>query len=153
MKIVNLSASPHSRRSSSGFTLLEMVMVMAIIAVLAGGVIGLLGNFGEGAKIQRAETDIKTIDAALMNYNTLAGRYPTTEQGLEALVTKPTTAPKPRRYPSKPFLKAIPMDPWGNPYAYKMPGSQDPTTYEVLSYGADGQPGGDDDISSQDPVQ
>ncbi|MGJ8671567.1 type II secretion system major pseudopilin GspG [Rubritalea sp.] len=153
MKIVAHSAHRQSLRSARGFTLLEMVMVMAIIAVLAGGVIGLLGNFGEGAKIQRAETDIQTVNAALMNYNTLAGRYPTSEQGIEALVSKPTTAPKPRRYPSKPFLKAIPMDPWGNPYAYKMPGSQDPTTYEVLSYGADGKPGGDDDISSQDPLQ
>jgi general secretion pathway protein G len=130
-----------------------MVMVMAIIAVLAGGVIGLLGNFGESSKIQRAETDIKTIDAALMQYNTIAGRYPTSEQGLEALVSKPTTAPKPKRYPSKPFLKALPRAPWGNPYTYKMPGSKDTTTYEVISYGADGQPGGDNDISSQDPVQ
>lgn len=153
MQLTAPTASPLARRTSGGFTLLEMVMVMAIIAVLAGGVIGLLGNFGESSKIQRAETDIKTIDAALMQYKTLAGRYPTSEQGLDALVKKPTTAPKPKRYPSDPYMKALPLDPWGNPYAYKMPGSQNPRTYEVISYGADGQPGGDDDISSQDPVQ
>jgi general secretion pathway protein G len=129
-----------------------MVMVMAIIAVLAGGVIGLLGNFGESSKIQRAETDIKLIEAALTQYKTLGGRYPTSEQGLDALAKKPTSAPKPKRYPSEPYMKAVPVDPWGNPYSYKMPGSK-PNTYEVISYGADGQPGGDDDISSLDPAQ
>lgn len=142
--------TPVARRS--GFTLLEMVMVMAIIGVLAGGVIGLMGNFGNGAKIQRAETDMKAITSALMQYNNLGGRYPTTEQGLQALVSKPTSAPKPRRYDPDGYMKAVPLDPWGTPYAYKMPG-KDGKTFELISYGSDKKEGGEDDISSQDPAQ
>ena len=133
----------------NAFTLLEMVMVMAIIAVLAGGVIGLLGNLGSGAKLQRVGTDMQAITNAVMSYETLAGRVPTTEQGLEALVKKPTSSPKPKKYPAKGFMKSVPVDPWGNPYIYKMPGSKDSTTFELISWGEDGKAGGDD-ISSQD---
>ena len=132
----------------NAFTLLEMVMVMAIIAVLAGGVIGLLGNLGSGAKLQRVGTDMQAITNAVMSYETLAGRVPTTEQGLEALVKKPTSSPKPKKYPAKGFMKSVPVDPWGNPYIYKMPGSKDSTTFELISWGEDGKAGGDD-ISSQ----
>lgn len=136
------------------FTLLEMMMVMAIIAILVGGVIGLTGDITGGAKIQKTETEMHGMRSHLMNYKTLAGRYPTSEQGLKALVTKPTSAPIPRRYPTPAFLKALPMDPWGNPYIYKMPGLKDTNTYELISYGNDGQAGGGDDISSQDdPAQ
>lgn len=131
-----------------GFTLLEMVMVMAIIAVLAGGVIALMGNFGEGANIQRVGTDMQGINTALIQYKNLAGRYPTTDQGLEALVEKPTKPPVPKRYASS--MKSVPLDPWGNPYVYKMPGSKDSSTYELISYGKDGKEGGGDDMSSQD---
>jgi len=131
-----------------GFTLLEMVMVMAIIAVLAGGVIALMGNFGEGANIQTAGTDMRGISTALIQYKTLAGRFPTSEQGIEALVEKPTKKPIPKRYSSA--MKAVPTDPWGNPYIYKMPGTKDSSTFELISYGKDGVEGGGDDISSQD---
>lgn len=134
-----------------GFTLLEMVMVMAIIAVLAGGVITLMGGFGKGAEVQQANNDIKTIGAALTQYKTLAGRYPTTDQGLEALVKKPTKPPLPKSY--APALTALPKDPWGNEYIYKMPGSKDTTIYELISHGPDGKEGGDDDISSQADIQ
>lgn len=136
-------------KAHKAFTLLEMVMVMAIIAVLAGGVIGLLSGIGDGAKIQTAETNIQAIDSALKQYENLAGRLPTNQQGLEALVSEPTSPPKPRRYTQ--IMKAIPKDPWGNEYAYKNPGSKNPKTYEIISFGPDGKEGGDDDISSQDP--
>lgn len=129
---------------------MEMVMVMAIIAVLVGGVISFIGDAAGGAKIQKAESEIQTLSAKLLEYKNLAGRYPTTAQGLKALVEKPTTAPKPRRYPAKGYLKGLPNDPWGNAYGYKMPGSKDSSTFEIISYGEDGKPGGDDDISSQD---
>ncbi|MFC4993621.1 type II secretion system major pseudopilin GspG [Rubritalea tangerina] len=125
-----------------------MMMVMAIIAILVGGVIALTKDFSGGAKIQKAESEMQTLAGHLMNYKNLAGRYPTSEQGLDALINKPTSAPKPRRWDQT--LKALPDDPWGNPYIYKMPGTKDSSTYELISYGADGQPGGDDDISSQD---
>lgn len=136
-----------SKKSKSGFTLMEMMIVMGIIAVMAGGMIGLLGDFSEGPKIQKAETEIKTLGASLLQYKTLGGRYPTERQGLQALVTKPTVAPIPKRHTA---IKAISNDPWGNPYIYKMPGTKDPTTYELISTGPDGVLGGDNDISSQD---
>ncbi len=132
---------------STGFTLMEMMIVMGIIAVLAGGMIALLGDFDEAPKIQKAETEMRALSATLLQYKTLGGRYPTEQQGLQALVTKPTTAPIPRRHSP---IKGLSKDPWGNDYVYKMPGTQDTTTYEIISMGADGKVGGGDDISSQD---
>lgn len=126
---------------------MEMMIVMGIIAVLAGGMIGLLGDFDEGPKIQKAENEMRALSATLLQYKTLGGRYPTEEQGLQALVTKPTKDPIPRRHSP---IKALAKDPWGNDYIYKMPGTKDPKTYEIISYGADGVEGGGDDISSQD---
>ena len=125
-------------------------MVMAIIAVLAGGVIGLMKGFDESAKIQQADNDIKAIGAALTQYKTLSGRYPTSDQGLEALVNKPTKPPVPKRYPNEGMLKEVPLDPWKNPYIYKMPGAGGPNSYELISVGQDGKEGTDDDISSED---
>ena len=133
---------------SRGFTLLEMVIVMAIIGILAGGIITFMGDFDEGPKLQKAETEIQGLDAALIQYKTNAGRYPTQEQGLQALVAKPTTSPIPKKHAK--LLTKIPKDPWGNDYIYKMPGSKNPRKYEIISYGPDGKEGGGDDISSQD---
>ena len=127
---------------------MEMVMVMAIIAVLVGGVIGLMGDFSEGARVQQAGSDMTTLRSSLIQYKTLAGRYPTSAQGLQSLVTKPTSAPKPKKWVN--VMKSIPLDPWGNPYQYKMPGTKDTSTYEIISFGKDGVLGGEDDISSQD---
>jgi len=133
-----------------GFTLLEMMMVMVIIAVLAGGVIAFVQTGGDDAKVLQADADFKTIEAKLMSYRSLAGRNPTDAQGLKALVTQPTVPPKPRRYPPGGYLKKVPNDPWGNPYIYKERGSKDASSYEIISYGKDGQEGGEDDLSSQD---
>ncbi|WP_018969166.1 type II secretion system major pseudopilin GspG [Rubritalea marina] len=140
--------SKFTKPLAKGFTLLEMMMVLAIIGILVGGVIGMTKNFSAGAKIQKTESEMQSLAAHLLQYKNLAGRFPTTEQGLQALVTKPTTAPKPRRWTQT--LTALPRDPWGNDYIYKMPGSKDSSTYEIISYGSDGVAGGDDDISSQD---
>jgi len=129
---------------------MEMMIVIGIIAVLAGGMISLLGDFGEAPKIQKAETEMRTLGASLLQYKTLGGRYPTEQQGLQALVTKPTTAPIPRRHSP---INGIANDPWGNEYVYKFPGSKDPKIYELISMGADGVLGGDDDISSQDDIK
>jgi len=134
-------------RLAKGFTLMEMMIVMGIIAVLAGGMITLLGDFDEGPKIQKAENEMRALSATLLQYKTLGGRYPTQQQGLQALVTKPTTAPIPRHHSP---IKALAKDPWGNDYIYKMPGTKDPSTFEIISMGSDGQEGGGDDISSQD---
>ncbi len=152
-KEINEKAGTRRYTVTKGFTLLEMVMVMAIIGVLAGGVITLMGGFGESARIQRAETDMQGITSALMSYRALAGRYPTSQQGISALVEKPTLSPKPRRYPPKGFMKSLPKDPWGEPYVYLMPGSKDATTFELISFGADQKEGGGDDLSSQDKFE
>lgn len=147
-----MKCAPTKNRSQlrKAFTLLEMMMVMAIIAILVGGVIGLTKNFSGGARIQKAESEMQSLAAHLLQYKNLAGRFPSSEQGLNALVSKPSSAPKPRRWNQS--LKSVPNDPWGNPYIYKMPG-KDTSTYEIISLGNDGQPGGDDDISSQDDAQ
>jgi general secretion pathway protein G len=130
---------------------MEMMMVMAIIAILVGGVIGLLDNTMDDTKITKARGELQTLDASLLRYKTLAGRFPTAQQGLQALVTKPSSAPRPRDWSQ--IMKKLPLDPWGNPYIYKMPGTKDSTTYEILSYGINGTLGGDDDLSSQDDSQ
>jgi len=133
-----------------GFTLMEMMMVMVIIAILAGGVISIMSTSGDDAKIVKSEAELNTLQSAVLSYRSLAGRNPTDAQGLEALVNEPTTPPKPRRYKPGGYLDKIPVDPWDNPYVYRQSGSKDPSTYELLSYGPNGEEGGGDDISSQD---
>ncbi len=123
-------------------------MVMAIIAILIGGVIVTTGGITGGAEIQKCTSELQRLEALLLGYKSLAGRYPTTEQGLEALVTKPSTTPIPRRWVST--LKTLPKDPWGNDYHYSMPGSKSPNGFEIISNGPDGEAGTDDDISSED---
>jgi len=118
---------------SSGFTIIELVIVMGIIAVLAAGAIGVLGGFTNTAKIQQTETDINSaIIPALKQYEILGKTYPSTEQGLEALVTKPTSAPIPRRHSS---IGKLPLDAWQNSYNYENNGG----TIRVYSNGPDGK--------------
>jgi len=127
---------------ANGFTLLEMVIVMGIIAVLAGGVIVLMGNIGEGSKIQRASNDIDGIKTALKQYEILGKTYPSTEQGLDALVNRPTSAPVPAKW-TKIWDKQQ-LDPWQNPYYYENNAGK----ILIGSNGPDGQPNTEDDIRS-----
>ncbi len=138
----------HLRRAA-GFTLLEMVIVLGIIAILLGGSIALIGGVGDGAKLQRVRSDFQSVGSALNTYRVNAGRYPTTQQGLAALVDKPTSTPVPRDWVR--ISKKIPVDPWQNAYGYKFPGSKDPSEFELISNGPDGIPNTPDDLSSQDP--
>jgi len=125
-----------------------MVIVLGIIAVLLGGSIALIGKVKDGAKLQRVDGDFNAVSSALMTYKINAGSYPTTQQGLQALVTKPSGTPVPRRWTS--LSKAIPTDPWGKPYGYKFPGKKDATEFELISSGPDGIDSTPDDLSSQD---
>lgn len=136
------------QRVAAGFTLLEMVIVLGIIAVLLGGSIALIGGVGEGAKLQRVRADFQSISSALKTYKINAGHYPTTQQGLKALVEKPSGTPKPRDWVK--ISKSVPTDPWQNEYGYKYPGSKNPAEFELFSKGADGIQGTEDDKSSQD---
>jgi general secretion pathway protein G len=148
MKIYS-SNSTHTR--AKGFTLLEIVIVLGIIAVIIGGSILALKDIGRGAEITVADADINNLTAAVLSYKTLAGQAPTTQQGLEALYVKPTTAPIPKRWASPGGNnKEVPKDPWGNTYNYRNPGKKDTSTFEIYSYGPDKQADTDDDMSSQD---
>ena len=100
------------KRLAAGFTLLEMVIVLGIIAVLLGGSIALIGGIGDGAKLQRVTADFNSIGASLKTYKINAGNYPTTQQGLQALITRPSSAPQPKKWIQ--VLKKLPPDPCGS---------------------------------------
>lgn len=134
--------------SQKGFTLLEIVIVLGIIAVILGGSIAMLGKLGDGAKIQRVESDFNNIKSAVSSYKMLAGNAPTTQQGLQALYVKPTTPPVPKRWAS--VGKEVPKDPWGVTYKFRNPGKIDASDFEIYTFGPDQQEGTDDDMSSQD---
>ena len=139
------------RAIRSGFTLLEMVIVLGIIAVLLGGSIALIGGIGDSAKMQRVDADFNSLGSAIEGYKLNAGNYPTTQQGLKALVEKPTSAPKPDDWVK--IADKVPTDPWQNEYGYKFPGSKNPAEFELISKGPDGIEGNEDDRSSQSSVE
>jgi len=134
-------------KRSRGFTLIEMMVVMLIIGIMAAMVVPNLIDKGDQAKVTAAKGDIATIMQALKMYKLDNSRYPTTEQGLQALVAKPANGPTANGW--KGYLEKLPKDPWGNQYQYLSPGVHG--EIDVFSYGADGQPGGagnDADIGS-----
>ncbi len=142
-------------RLRRAFTLVEVLVVLVILSILAGVVtLNLVGQAGR-ARVTGARLQIRVLDDAVKAYRLDHGAIPTQDQGLEALVRPPTRPPIPRTYPEGGYLDAreIPLDPWGNPYLYFVPG-RDGAPYEIVSYGRDGQPGGtgeDAEISSLDP--
>jgi len=126
-----------------GFTLIELMVVIVILGLLAGLVIPRLVGRGEEAKVEIARMQIKEIETALELYKLDNGFYPTTEQGLEALVKKPSSEPIPPKWREGGYLKKVPLDPWGRPYVYLCPGEHNPDSYDLFSYGADGKEGGE----------
>ncbi len=138
-------------RSRAGFTLVELIIVMAIIGILAGVVLVNVGPQREKARRTRAIADIKEMDTMLEIYHADNGDYPTSQQGLQALITEPSTPPVPGNWQG-PYMKnrrQPPLDPWGNEYVYVSPGQQNPDTFDLYSYGADGRSGGsgkDEDV-------
>jgi general secretion pathway protein G len=140
-----------NRKRRSGFTLVEILVVVVILGLLATLVIPRVVGRGEEAKRTAALVQIREIEQALDLYKLDNGFYPTTEQGLEALVSKPGGLPEPRNYRSDGYMKKVPSDPWGRPYVYRSPG--DHGEADLFSLGPDGAEGGEDknrDITNWD---
>jgi general secretion pathway protein G len=127
----------------SGFTLLEIMIVVTIIALLLGTAIYKLGGNVEYARHTRIQADVQGISTQLRLYESMNGFYPTTEQGLQALVTQATTEPRPSRWYQ--LYKEVPKDPWQIPYIYRCPGLKHPESYDLYSAGPDRQPDTADD--------
>ena len=139
----------NSSRRTRGFTLIEIMVVILIIGVLAALIVPKVMSRPDEARITAAKQDIATITQALNLYKLDNQRYPTTEQGLAALVKKPTISPIPTNWKSEGYLDRVPKDPWGTPYQYLQPGVHG--AVDVFSFGADraaGGEGNDADIGS-----
>jgi len=125
----------------AGFTLIEIMVVVVILGILAAIVVPKVMDRPDAARITKAKADIRAIQGALDLYKLDNYNYPSTDQGLEALVTKPSGNPEARNWKQGGYLDRLPKDPWGNPYQYLSPGSHGPV--DIFTYGADGRPGGD----------
>ena len=132
--------------TARGFTLVEMVLVLGIIALLVGaGIVSLIGVLDVG-KSSRVKADINTLTAGLRAYETENMFLPTGDQGLMALVERPSSKPQPANW--RPMLKKVLLDPWGNPYGYRRPALKDKGGFDVFSNGPDGVPNTADDIGN-----
>jgi general secretion pathway protein G len=135
-----------NNKKQTGFTLLEIMVVIVILGVLASLVVpNLLGN-KDKADRQKVISDVIALENALDMYKLDNNNYPSTEQGLEALQSKPSGSPEPRSYPEDGYIKRLPEDPWGNEYVLNSPG--DHGKIDILSVGQDGEEGTDDDIGN-----
>lgn len=136
---MKLFRSAVRRTASAGFTLIELMVVLVIIGVLAALIVPNVLDRADDARATAARTDVNNLMQALKLYRLDNQRYPTAEQGLQALIARPSAAPSPPNW--KPYLDKLPADPWGRPYQYLNPGVKG--EIDVMSFGADGQPGGE----------
>lgn len=132
---------PHRIRGARGFTLLEVMVVVVILGILAALVVPNIIGRPDEARVIAAKQDIASLMQALKLYRLDNQRYPSTEQGLQALVTKPATEPVPANWKTGGYVERLPRDPWGHPYQYLNPGVHG--EIDVFSYGGDRAPGGD----------
>ena len=130
-----------SRAFQRGFTLIEIMVVVVILGILAAVVVPRIMDRPDDARIAKAKQDIRVLESALNLYKLDNFYYPTTQQGLEALVTKPSGEPQPKNYKQGGYIKSLPKDPWGNPYQFLSPGVKG--DIDIFTLGADNQPGGE----------
>jgi general secretion pathway protein G len=136
----NVQINQSVSRQQSGFTLIEVMVVVVILGILAAIVVPRVMDRPDAARITKAKQDIRALESALNLYKLDNFVYPNTDQGLEALVSKPSSTPEPRNW--KQYMDRLPKDPWGNDYQYLSPGVQG--AVDIFSLGADGQAGGDE---------
>lgn len=132
----------HKRRGSrGGFSLLELLLVLVILGVLAALIVPKFAGRSQQARETAASSDLKTLGLALDSFEIDNGRYPTSDEGLEALIAQPGSA----EGWTGPYIRGdLPKDPWGNEYVYRYPGQQNPNGYDIYSFGPDGREGNDD---------
>lgn len=131
-----------TRHAQRGFTLIEIMVVVVILGILAAIVVPNIIDRPDAARVAKARQDIRAVESALKLYRLDNFRYPSTEQGLKALVERPTTQPEPRNWKSGGYLDRIPTDPWGETYHYRNPGEHG--EIDVYTLGRDGRPGGEE---------
>ncbi|WP_020648735.1 type II secretion system major pseudopilin GspG [Solimonas variicoloris] len=139
------------RTAQSGFTLIEIMVVVIILGILAAMVVPKIMDKPDQARVVKAKQDIRALESALNLYKLDNFNYPSTQQGLDALVTKPGGDPEPKNYKAGGYIQTLPKDPWGNPYQYLSPGTKG--EIDIFSLGRDGKPGGegtDADIGNWD---
>lgn len=129
------------RAGQRGFTLIEIMVVVVILGILAAVVVPRIMDRPDDARIAKAKQDIRVLESSLNLYKLDNFYYPSTQQGLEALVTKPSGEPQPKNYKQGGYIKSLPKDPWGNPYQYLSPGVKG--DIDIFTLGADNQPGGE----------
>ncbi len=141
---MNRCAKHGIRTMKRAFTLIELLLVLVILGVLAAVVVPRFTNRAQDAKITRAKSDVATIRGQINQFEIDNSRFPTNEEGLAALVDQPPNA----KDWKGPYLETMPLDPWQNPYIYRVPGQHNPRSFDVYSAGPDGQPDTQDDIGN-----
>lgn len=142
---LSIARRPAARRTREAFTLIELLLVLVILAVLAAVIVPKFARRSEQARITAARADIANLEVAIDAFEIDTGRYPTTEEGLGALIQRPSDV----NAWFGPYIKrGLPKDPWGHPYIYVQPGQHNTSGYDLYSYGPNGQEGGDDDIDN-----
>jgi len=138
---MNTTTGQHHKHQQKGFTLIEIMIVVVILSILASLIIPRIMNRPDQARIVKAQQDMRAIESALNMYRLDNYHYPNTNQGLQALVTRPSSEPKPANW-QQAYLDKLPNDPWGTPYLYLMPGKHG--DFDLFTYGADQRKGGED---------
>lgn len=143
-RLTHIRGNSASKGSQAGFSLIEIMVVLVIIGLLVSIVAPNVLDQADEARVKKVYADFNSIQVALKMYKLDNFNYPTTEQGLEALVEKPTLDPQPRNWKKSGYLPQLPIDPWGNPYQYLSPPEFGTGDYDIYTLGADGLTGGED---------